>query len=379
MRYVVVTGGGSGGHTSAALAVARALRDGPSGTGTEVCWVTSRTGIERSVASANEIESFHVSCGPLPRALGTHAVIGAIRTFLGVVACTWSFTRRRPSAVISFGGYVAAPAVISSILLRIPLFVHEQTAAAGTANRLAGVFARLVFLSHRQSERWFQESKCRLTGNPVREEVYECNRRRATLVFGLADALPIIYITGGAQGATEVNRVVWSCLESLLLRWQVIHQIGNAPGSAEQAQEALLSVPAALRHRYYHTPYIDANTIGCCYSCASIVVGRSGAGTTSEIRALGLPCVLIPYPFAGRQEQLRNAEALVSEGLGVVIPSAELSPERLISSVVSQLASRQSGEGVDARPSRDRRPEMLIVKHVHEELCESRLAASSRR
>lgn len=323
-RQMVITGGGTGGHTSAALAVAVYAKERLCELGIELLWVTSRSGIEKAVAIANNIDQFSVRCSPLPRRLAIRDWIAMARVLLGSGQCIARFARNRPLAVLSFGGYVAAPAVVAAVFLRIPLFVHEQTTVVGTANRLTGYFAKEVYLSHKNSTRWFRPSKCVVTGNPVRSEVYRCDHQSPSSLFGLSDTIPILYVTGGSQGARELNLIVWRELPGLLRRWQLIHQTGRQPDNREQVQKALERVPLHLRERYYHTDYVEADRIGCCYAAASFVFGRAGAATTDEIRTLGLPCILVPYPYAKGQEQLHNAQSLAMAGLATILESHEL-------------------------------------------------------
>ena len=47
---------------------------------------------------------------------------------------------------------------------------------------------------------------------------------------------------------------------------------------------------------------------------ADLMICRSGAGAVSELAAAGKPSVLIPFPFAADQHQLKNAEAFERAG-----------------------------------------------------------------
>jgi UDP-N-acetylglucosamine--N-acetylmuramyl-(pentapeptide) pyrophosphoryl-undecaprenol N-acetylglucosamine transferase len=57
-------------------------------------------------------------------------------------------------------------------------------------------------------------------------------------------------------------------------------------------------------------------------------VARSG-GSVFELAQYGLPAVLIPYPHASADHQTTNARWMADAGAAVVVPDAELTPERL--------------------------------------------------
>jgi UDP-N-acetylglucosamine--N-acetylmuramyl-(pentapeptide) pyrophosphoryl-undecaprenol N-acetylglucosamine transferase len=86
------------------------------------------------------VEGFPRRPGPaLARALGAAA--------LAVPAAVGILRRRRPDVVLGGGGYVAGPIVLAAGALRIPAALTEADAHLGLANRLAGPFARRIFLA----------------------------------------------------------------------------------------------------------------------------------------------------------------------------------------------------------------------------------------
>lgn len=273
--HVVITGGGTGGHTSAGLAVAAALR----ARGVQVSWIGSANGIE---------------------------------------------ARRVPAA---------------ARLLKIPLVVHEQTAVAGLANRLAGRVASRVALTFREAAADFPSDRVVVTGNPLRPELAGASREAGLARLGLDPRLPVVYVTGGAQGSHRINRTVGEILPDLLGLAQVVHQCGANPATRDLQwlEELARQLPDRLRPRYRVLPYVGAE-LREVYAAAQLVVSRAGAGTVNECCHLGRPAVFIPLPGASRDEQTANARIVEAGAGAVVLPEAALSPTRLLETIRSLLA-----------------------------------------
>ena len=178
-----------------------------------------------------------------------------------------------------------------------------------------------------------------VTGNPVRPELLGGNRARGVQRFGLDPAVPLVYVTGGAQGSHRINRTVGAALAPLLSACQVVHQCGdNEFDDAGWLGGEAAALPEAARARYRVTPFVT-DALADLYAAATLVVGRAGAGTVTELAALGLPSVLIPLPGARGDEQTANARILAEAGAAVLLPEAELSTERLVAVVRELLAA----------------------------------------
>jgi len=335
---VLVAGGGTGGHTSAGLAIAAALR-ARLGDGVELTWIGSHTGLEASRVPAAGIPYRAIATGKLRRSLALRNVTDlAVRVPAGVVQAWRLMGRLRPDVVVATGGFVAVPTALAAAVRRRPLLVHEQVAVAGLANRLIARVADRVAVTFEGSAAAFPAGKVVVTGNPVRPELFAGERGRAAQRFGLDPALPLVYVTGGAQGSHRVNRVVGATLEPLVSRAAVVHQCGNnefddAGWLARQAE----ALPPALRGRYRVLPFVS-DALADLYAATTLVVGRAGGGTVTELCALGLPAVLIPLPGARGDEQTANARILADAGAAVLLPERELTAERLVAVVHALVA-----------------------------------------
>jgi hypothetical protein len=210
--------------------------------------------------------------------------------------------------VFATGGFVALPVVLAAALARRPIIIHEQTVVPGLANRIAARFARRIAVSFVDAAAVFPAGKVVLTGNPMRPELRSGSRAVALDRFGLDPALPLIYVTGGAQGAHRVNRVMGEALPALLEIAQVIHQCGANPTTGDQAwlEERRGALPPRLAARYTVIPYVG-DELASIYATALLVIARAGAGTVNECCQLGLPAVYVPLPSARGGEQMANA------------------------------------------------------------------------
>ena len=365
---ILVTGGGTGGHVSPALAVIQQLRERAFGAERQLAlrYIGSEGGVEKAMASAAGVEFVGVQTGKLRRSqritglLSRKNLQDALRIPVGIVQAMRQVKRFRPDVVFATGGYVSVPPVIAARLLRIPILIHEQTVQVGLANRIAARCADRVALSVPEAAHDLPpglRSRTFVTGNPVREIIFTGDKACAVTRFGFSredNALLTVYVTGGAQGAQSINRAIEDILPDLLTRCRVIHQCGKQAEGQPQDVERLQAVAAKLstvqQSRYFVGPFI-ADEIGDVYALTDLVVGRSGAGTVAEACALGKPAVFIPLVPTGGDEQTRNAQRMVEAGAAVLLPGAELTGPRLREEIETLLGdpSRLTAMGAAAQ------------------------------
>lgn len=333
---VVITGGGTGGHTSPGLAVAAALRD----RGFQCVWIGSRDGIEARRAPASGIPYIAIATGKLRRYWAWRNVTDlAVNVPAGILQAHAALRRVRPRVVFATGGFVALPVALAAAALRRPLIIHEQTSVPGLANRIAARLARRVAITFPDSARSFRADKVVLTGNPLRHELRNGDRQETVTRFGLDPALPLVYVTGGALGARTLNRAVGQILAPLLEHAQVIHQCGDNAATEDRRwlKERHAELPPALAARYTVVPYVGPELAGI-YAAASLMVARAGAGTVNEACQLGVPALYIPLPGTSGDEQTANARLVGRAGGCSILPQATLTPELLLERIQGLLA-----------------------------------------
>ena len=337
---IVIAGGGTGGHTSAGLAVAAALEK----RGADIHWIGSRAGIEARRVPEAGLPFHPIHAGKLRRYWDWQNVPDlALRAPAGA-AQSWRLLRRlRPALLFATGGFVSLPPALAARALAIPIVVHEQTAVPGLANRIVSRFARRIALTFPLSGNELPRDRTVLTGNPLRPELEGGSREAACRHFSFDQALPIVYVTGGAQGSHKINRTVGEMLPALLTNCQIIHQCGDSARTGDRAwlggRARALAEP--LRRRYALVPYVGAE-LRDVYAAADLVVGRSGAGTVNECLHLGKPAIYIPLPGTSGDEQTANARLVEAAGGGVLFPQVSLTPNRLLEAVRRLLADRSA-------------------------------------
>ncbi|SEF03603.1 UDP-N-acetylglucosamine-N-acetylmuramylpentapeptide N-acetylglucosamine transferase [Streptomyces sp. 2112.3] len=327
---LVVTGGGTGGHTYPALTAIRTLqaRLAADGRTLDVLWIGTPDGLEARVAPAEGIRFETVATGKIRRSANPLKMVSPAnvrdmaRVPLGVIQARKLVSDFRPDVVLATGGYVAVPAGLAARMCKRPLVLHEQTVRLGLANRkLAGSAARIAVSS--ESTLPLLPEPVRpaavVTGNPVRPEVLSGHPDKAVAALGLHAfdrRLPTVYVTGGAQGSQQINDVVGEVLPWLLERANVVHQCGPAHHDVLSARAAEL--PAGLVSRYHLTPFVGPE-LPDVLALADLVISRSGAGTLAELTALGKPAVFIPLASAAGNEQAHNARHLEESGAAVAL------------------------------------------------------------
>jgi UDP-N-acetylglucosamine--N-acetylmuramyl-(pentapeptide) pyrophosphoryl-undecaprenol N-acetylglucosamine transferase len=353
---MIVTGGGTGGHTYPALTTVTTLQSRLAETGSEsqVLWVGVRNGFEAKVAQRAGIPFRAVVTGklrrsPNPREMARN-LVDAFRIPIGVLQAVATVARTRPSVVLSTGGYVSVPIGLAAWLFRVPYLIHEQTLALGLANRILSRFATKVLLSHETSLQSLSgrvRARAVVTGNPIRADILSGDPSRGLAAYGLDPALPLVLVTGGAGGARQVNRMLTGALPELLPYCQVVHQCGGMD-IAEMRQVAA-ALPPDLAARYRVVDFINAE-LPDLLAAAQITVSRSGAGTIAELTALGKTCVLVPYPVSAADEQRKTARHLAEQGAAVMLDGDDATAQRLSATVRELLAdpSRRAAMGAAA-------------------------------
>jgi len=239
--------------------------------------------------------------------------------------------RIKPAVIISFGGYLAAPVVLSGWLLGIPSITHEQTIVTGYANKFIALFAKKVLISWESSAEYFPKKKVVYSGLPLRESIFE---QRSTS-FVSQNSLPTIYITAGKTGSHILNRVVRESLAELLSFCNVIHQCGDNSNfkDYQDLQTLYAEIDPLCIGEFYLRKFVFETEVGEALNTASVVISRSGAHICGELFVLEKPSLLIPIPWVSHNEQQRNAELLEKAGLSKILKEADLNQVNFVNAI----------------------------------------------
>jgi UDP-N-acetylglucosamine--N-acetylmuramyl-(pentapeptide) pyrophosphoryl-undecaprenol N-acetylglucosamine transferase len=303
---VMILAGGTGGHIFPGLAVAAALQ----ARGVPVLWLGAEGGMETRLVPERGIAMYTIAIKGL-RGKGIAALLTApMRVLAAVRAASRVLDKRKPRAVVSFGGYAAGPGGIAARLRGTPLIVHEQNRAPGMTNRVLARFARSVLTGFPQTFRHVPEV---LVGNPVRSEIASLPDPEQRF-SQRAGALRLL-VLGGSQGARALNDAVPKALAGLGGTVEVRHQCGQTLRDEATRAYANAGIVASVE------PFIA--DMADAYAWADLVVCRAGALTLAELCAAGIGSVLVPFPLAVDDHQTRNAEYLVERHAAILLPQGQ--------------------------------------------------------
>ncbi|WP_316769039.1 UDP-N-acetylglucosamine--N-acetylmuramyl-(pentapeptide) pyrophosphoryl-undecaprenol N-acetylglucosamine transferase [Streptomyces sasae] len=364
---LVVTGGGTGGHTYPALTAVRTLkaRLAAEGRALEVLWIGTADGLEARVAPAEGIGFTTVATGKIRRSknplkMASPAnVRDMARVPLGVLQARRAIDQFQPDVVLATGGYVAVPAGLAARMCHRPLVLHEQTVKLGLANRKLAASAARICVSSESTLELLSESArsvAVVTGNPVRPEVLSGHADRAVHALQLSGfdrQLPTVYVTGGAQGSQQINELISESLPWLLQHANVIHQCG--PANEAGLRAAVAGLPAEMAARYCLAGFVSGE-LPDVLALADVVVSRSGAGTLAELTALGKPAIFVPLASSAGNEQVHNARHLEEAGAAVAL-TGEVTAARLQTAVSPLLADAHVRSGMAERARAYGRPD----------------------
>ncbi|MBX9603778.1 MAG: undecaprenyldiphospho-muramoylpentapeptide beta-N-acetylglucosaminyltransferase [Bryobacteraceae bacterium] len=314
-----MAGGGTGGHVMPLLAVARELR----ARGHEAVFIGTPGGMEARLAPLEKFLFERIEIGGLNRVSPRRK----LSTLLQLPWSVWKSARllrkHRPAAVFSLGGYVAGPVMLASLWARLPVIVMEPNVVPGAAIRWFRHFVAKALVSFPETAARFPPGRAEVAGLPVREEFFALPEKKDPAFFR-------VLITGGSQGSRTLNRAAresWPLLAARGPGIRMTLQTGAA-GYADAAD--------AFRESGMEGEVVEfIADMPAAFACADLVVSRAGAGAVAELAAAGKPSLLIPFPFAADDHQLKNAEAFEARGAARLVRDADLTGVRLAAEILA--------------------------------------------
>jgi UDP-N-acetylglucosamine--N-acetylmuramyl-(pentapeptide) pyrophosphoryl-undecaprenol N-acetylglucosamine transferase len=315
---LIVAGGGTGGHVFPGIAIAEAfLTLVPGGS---VSFVGTEDGFEARAVPARGYEIDFVPSGQVS-GKGTGGVLGMARMVKGIAASFSVLRRRRPDLVFGVGGYASVPVSLAAILTSVPLFLQEQNAVPGRANRVLGRMAKRIYAGFFGAASYFPAGRTEVTGNPVRREVV------AASAAGKTEPGPpfTVFAMGGSQGARAINRLVLAMGKRVKEEGRDMRfLLQTGPAEFDLVEKAVREEGLPVE------PFPFTDRIGEMFLRCHAVLMRAGALSIAEAALFGKPCVLIPYPFAADRHQEKNAEEFCAGGGGVWIRQEEATGDRVL-------------------------------------------------
>lgn len=322
---IMVTGGGTGGHVYPALAVVEELcGNSVWRTGREdIAWVGVAGNIEQEIIERAGLRFYAVASGALRGANPAQTVSSIARLLQGRRQALGYIREFAPQVVLATGGYVSAPLVLAARSVKVPVLILLPDMEPGMAVRYLARISQRVTVSFPEVARFFDADKVLVTGYPVRPMLFNITKYQAREQLKLHPEGLVLLVLGGSRGARSINNAVSAMLARTLPLAEVVHLCGRE--DYPTLQTARDAMPAAQQARYQLYPYLHAQ-MPAALAAADLVVARAGAATLAEFPAVGLPAILVPYPYAGKHQQL-NAEYLARHGAGLVLADEALAEE----------------------------------------------------
>ena len=337
-RRILIMAGGTGGHVFPGLAVAEQLE----AEGWTVLWLGTRAGLETHILAKADIPIRYIAVTGLRGKKALSCLIAPFKALQAIYQSVKIIRDFNPSVVLGMGGFVSGPGGVAAWLLRVPLVIHEQNAVAGTTNRLLAHLAKRVLQAFPNTvfkSNNVQNPKFLVTGNPIRKSLLSLAPPLER--FKEREGRLRLLIIGGSRGAQALNEVCPQAL-SLLCRLlppearpSIRHQSGASHAECTRDAYAKAGVEADI------VPFIE--DMGTAYAWADWVLCRAGALTVSELGAVGLGSILVPYPFAIDNHQLHNARFLEKKGGAIVISQVDLEPQCLADHLLGFCKDRAQG------------------------------------
>ncbi len=315
-KYIVVTGGGTGGH----LSVAKSFIDEFYKRHYRVIYIGSIQGADQEWFGnySKLYKTFFMDT----KGVVNQNLLGKFKSLYmimkSVLKSIQILKKYNVTKVISVGGFSAAPASFASILIKKDFYIHEQNSVMGKLNQLTAKRAKEVFSSY--------STASKVKDYPISDNYFQYARVR--------QEIKTIIFLGGSQGASAINEFaikVASKLHSLNIN--IIHQTGKYDYIKIKEQYKQLNIPVEVFA-------FDKNIVEKMNK-ADFAVSRSGASTLWELVAIGIPTLFIPYPYAASNHQYYNAKYLFDNNLCFLKTQKELTIKYLFD-IISQNQSNMS-------------------------------------
>ncbi len=261
-----------------------------------------------------------LTTGRIQRKLTPNTLKSFFKIPVGFFQSCQKLKKIKPDLIISFGGYLSVPVVISGWFLGIPSVTHEQTRTVGLGTKINKFFVKKIAVSFPDVIDQLPKEKTVLTGNPVESAVFKYQPPKSSFLYSALDktAKPILLVTGGKTGSQIINQTVLKIKDKLIKDYFVFHQIGLDTNLDEVNEDNYVSVR-----------FVNNNDFGWLLRQSSLVISRSGANICTYLAALKKSALLIPIPWTAENEQEKNAQWLEEIGLAKKIDQKNLSPKLL--------------------------------------------------
>lgn len=331
---VLFAGGGTGGHLYPALAVADKVREMQPDS--RILFMGTKHKIEGTVVPKYGYEFKSIWISGFARKLTLNNLLFPAKVLVSMIQSLFINMGLNPRVAVGSGGYVAGPALWAASVLGAKIVLIEPNSYPGVTNRLLEKKADEIHIAFEESKKYFREqSKLKMTGNPIRHNLRLGGKAEAKKYFGLDESGKTLLILGGSLGARSINNALDKHISNLTQQGiQVIWQTGKLYYDK-------------LKHHESETvkvmPFID--DMAKAFSACDLLLARSGATTIAEAAYLGLPVIFVPSKNVAENHQYKNAKAIVDADAAELIEDDNLNDE-LVGKVTSMMNDEEKLNGL---------------------------------
>ncbi|HUV31833.1 MAG TPA: undecaprenyldiphospho-muramoylpentapeptide beta-N-acetylglucosaminyltransferase [Acidobacteriota bacterium] len=369
---LLFAGGGTGGHLFPAIAIAdRVTELLGAGRSIDIRLVGTKRGLEYRIRESLGYPLDVISVRGLARSLTIKNLLVPFVLLGAMIKARSLLNRFRPHVVVGTGGYVSLPVLRMAAAAKIATVLQEQNSYPGISSRKIAPHAARVYLGFEGARRHLRtRGRVMVTGNPVRRSITSGNRQEAVGVFGLDPRKKTILVLGGSQGARDLNAAILKGLKAASLPegYQLLWQTGKRGYKDVIAQAGEKVEP--------HSLFPFEERMDLVYAATDLAIARAGALTLAELQACHIPAILIPYPFAAGDHQIKNAREVADSGFAEIIEQAELDRCDLLERAVTVCRSGRADRMRESiiRATTDRKPAVDIIAEDLIDLLEQQQA-----
>ena len=303
---ILVAASGTGGHIFPALAVSKEIEDK-----WNIYWLGIHKRLDANfIPKKYNLKTLNIKTPKKNIFLFYQYVEILMSTFtiIGILK------EKKINLVFTTGGYLSAPTIVASKLLKIPVIIHESNLIPGTVTKYFGFLCNYVLLGFQKTNSYLKNCKTIVTGTPLRDQFYQSNPLPEWVPKGRG---PLLIVMGGSQGAKAINQIIYESLEFLLKKkFRIVHIIGECNQKSFNVKNS---------RNYVQKKF--TNEIASLIQNCDLVISRSGASTINELIETQKPSILIPYPYSKNNHQEKNAIILAENGGSILMNQNKISKE----------------------------------------------------
>lgn len=308
---ILLCGGGTGGHILPIVAIAEELKRQAhlSGKKVELLWVGERGGQEKEIAKKYHIPFKSIFCGKIRRYFSFKNFVDVFKFPIGLLEAKKIIKKFKPDAIFGKGGYVSAPVILGARNYKIPIYIHDSDAVPGQANLSLAKYARKIFVTFPDSKKYFkseEQNKIIISGLPLRHDTLFGNKREGYRIFCLEYDKPVILIMGGSRGAKKINDAMFSLIPKLLEKYQLIHFVGKR--NVSEISKRARNFTDFQQRNYHFFASLEGKIFFDAMAASDLVISRAGANSLFELATMSKPAIVVPYPYASANHQIKNAQ-----------------------------------------------------------------------